>query len=134
MWINKKREDADFCHIAPCRLVQAVGRFKDAYCLYHQDEDYNFHVRFKVLTAASMMFTSETSVDNHFTRQYIPEDNSENYNFHTRGHENLKTRQQQKHLHIEQYLLLTLGWLPFINHGFKQLCKIESFNINSSVY
>jgi hypothetical protein len=38
------------------------------------------HVRFKVLTAASMMFRvvfwSETSVDNHFTRQYIPEDNS----------------------------------------------------------
>jgi hypothetical protein len=59
-------------------------------------------MRFKVLTAASMMFrivfwvvlpskmivdrlslmleavrTSETSVDNHFTRQYIPEDNSE---------------------------------------------------------
>jgi hypothetical protein len=23
--------------------------------------------------------TSETSVDNHFTRQYIPEDNSEHY-------------------------------------------------------
>jgi hypothetical protein len=47
---------------------------------------YNY-VRFQVLTAASMMFrcslmmeavrTSETSVDYHFTRQYIPEDNSE---------------------------------------------------------
>jgi hypothetical protein len=53
------------------------------------------YVIFQVLTAASMMFrivfwdvlpckmiveavrTSETSVDNHFTRQYIPEDNSE---------------------------------------------------------
>jgi hypothetical protein len=59
-------------------------------------------VRFQVLTAASMKFriifwdvlpckvivdrrflmmeatrTSETSVDNYFTRQYIPEDNSE---------------------------------------------------------
>jgi hypothetical protein len=46
-------------------------------------------VRFQVLTAASMMFravssgmmeavrTSETSVDNHFTRQYNPEDSSE---------------------------------------------------------
>jgi hypothetical protein len=32
--------------------------------------------------------TSETSVDNHFTRQYIPEDNSEH---HTRRRENLKT-------------------------------------------
>jgi hypothetical protein len=55
-------------------------------------------VKFQVLTAASMMFRvvfwdillckiivyrrfrgaySETSVDNHFTLQYIPEDNSE---------------------------------------------------------
>jgi hypothetical protein len=31
--------------------------------------------------------TSETSVDNYFTRQYIPEDNSE---LHTRRRENLK--------------------------------------------
>jgi hypothetical protein len=31
---------------------------------------------------------SETSVDNHFTRQYIPEDNSEH---HTRRRENLKS-------------------------------------------
>jgi hypothetical protein len=32
--------------------------------------------------------TSETSVDNHFTRQYIPEDYSE---LHTRRLENLKS-------------------------------------------
>jgi hypothetical protein len=32
--------------------------------------------------------TYETSVDNHFTRQYIPEDNSEH---HTRRRENLKS-------------------------------------------
>jgi hypothetical protein len=32
--------------------------------------------------------TSETSVDNQFTRQYIPEDNSEH---HTRSRENLKS-------------------------------------------
>jgi hypothetical protein len=32
--------------------------------------------------------TAETSVNNHFTRQYIPEDNSEH---HTRRHENLKS-------------------------------------------
>jgi hypothetical protein len=32
--------------------------------------------------------TSETSVDNHFTRQYIPEDSSEH---HTRRRENLKS-------------------------------------------
>jgi hypothetical protein len=34
--------------------------------------------------------TSETSVDNHFTRQYNPEDNSEH---HTRRRENLKSRE-----------------------------------------
>jgi hypothetical protein len=32
--------------------------------------------------------TSETSVDNHFTRQYIPEDNSEH---HTRRRDKLKS-------------------------------------------
>jgi hypothetical protein len=32
--------------------------------------------------------TSETSVDNHFTQQYIPEDNSEH---DTRRRENLKS-------------------------------------------
>jgi hypothetical protein len=32
--------------------------------------------------------TSETSVDNYFTRQYIPEDSSE---LHTRRRENLKS-------------------------------------------
>jgi hypothetical protein len=41
--------------------------------------------------AASIMMetarTSETSVDNHFTRQYNPEDSSEH---HTRRRENLK--------------------------------------------
>jgi hypothetical protein len=33
--------------------------------------------------------TSETSVDNYFTRQYIPADNSE---LHTRRRENLKSQ------------------------------------------
>jgi hypothetical protein len=36
--------------------------------------------------------TSETSVDNYFTRQYIPEDNSEH---HTRRHENLKSHKDK---------------------------------------
>jgi hypothetical protein len=37
--------------------------------------------------------TSETSVDNYFTRQYIPEDNSE---LHTRRRENLKSHKYDK--------------------------------------
>jgi hypothetical protein len=40
--------------------------------------------------------TSETSVDNYFTRQYIPEDNSEH---HTRRRENLKSHMQKHNLH-----------------------------------
>jgi hypothetical protein len=42
--------------------------------------------------------TSETSVDNYFTRQYIPEDKSE---LHTRRCENLKS-------HIRLFALTTL--------------------------
>jgi hypothetical protein len=38
--------------------------------------------------------TSETSVDNHFTRQYNPEDNSEH---HTRRRENLKSHMYKAH-------------------------------------
>jgi hypothetical protein len=42
--------------------------------------------------------TSETSVDNHFTRQYNPEDSSEH---HTRRRENLKSH---KFIDIEIYV------------------------------
>jgi hypothetical protein len=35
--------------------------------------------------------TSETSIDNHFTGQYMPEDNSEH---HTRRRENLKCHKE----------------------------------------
>jgi predicted aspartyl protease len=37
--------------------------------------------------------TFETSVDNHFTRQYIPEDNSEH---HTRRRENVKSHKDEQ--------------------------------------
>jgi hypothetical protein len=42
-------------------------RFRDAYCLHHQG------------WMMEAVRTSETSVDNHFTRQYNPEDNSEHH-------------------------------------------------------
>jgi hypothetical protein len=47
--------------------------------------------------------TSETSVDNYFTRQYIPEDNSEH---HTRPRENLKSH-TEKMFKILPYFNLT---------------------------
>jgi hypothetical protein len=40
--------------------------------------------------------TSETSVDNHFTRQYNPEDSSEH---HTHRRENLKSHVHHHHTH-----------------------------------
>jgi hypothetical protein len=45
--------------------------------------------------------TSETSVDNHFTRQYIPEDNSEH---HTRRRENLKSHTADNVLFLKYYV------------------------------
>jgi hypothetical protein len=52
-------------------------RFRGAYFLHHHPSMVMEAVR-----------TSETPVDNHFTRQYNPEDNSEH---HTRRRENLKS-------------------------------------------
>jgi hypothetical protein len=54
-----------FWDILPCKMI-VDRRFRGAYCLHHQGW-----------------------VDNHFTRQYIPEDNSEH---HTRRRENLKSQ------------------------------------------
>jgi hypothetical protein len=45
-------------------------RFRDAYCLHYQGSGIMMETE----------RTSETSVDNYFTRQYIPEDNSEQRN------------------------------------------------------
>jgi hypothetical protein len=47
--------------------------------------------------------TSEMSVDNHFTWQYIPEDNSEH---HTRRRENLKSHIEQSLLVIRQFFIV----------------------------
>jgi hypothetical protein len=49
--------------------------------------------------------TSETSVDNYFTRQYIPEDNSElhtRFKIHTRRRENLKSHMIRKVLFLHK--------------------------------
>jgi hypothetical protein len=49
--------------------------------------------------------TSEMSVDNYFTRQYIPEDNSE---FHTRSRKNFKS-------HLREVVLPDLENSPLYN-------------------
>jgi hypothetical protein len=53
--------------------------------------------------------TSETSVDNNFTWQYIPEDHSEH---HTRRHENLKS---QNVINLVVHLSLRRGPDVFMN-------------------
>jgi hypothetical protein len=60
--------------------------------------------------------TSETSVDNHFTRQYIPEDNSEH---HTRRRENLKS-------HI--FLISSLMHLRFFTVVLRKMKIIQMCN------
>jgi hypothetical protein len=57
-----------FWDILPCKII-VDRRFRGAYCLHR-------HGWSLIMEAVC---TSETSVDNHFTRQYIPEDNSEHY-------------------------------------------------------
>jgi hypothetical protein len=53
--------------------------------------------------------TSETSVDNYFTRKYIPEDNSEH---HTRRSENLKS--QMPETYLSRKTLLTANGKHFL--------------------
>jgi hypothetical protein len=71
-----------FWVILPCKMI-VDRRFRGAYCLHHQPSSGIY---------SSLMMeavrTSETLVDNNFTRQYNPEDNSEH---HTRRRENLKS-------------------------------------------
>jgi hypothetical protein len=59
-----------FWDILPYKMI-VDRRFRGAYCLMME-----------------AVRTYEMSVDNHFTRQYIPEENSEH---HTRRRENLKS-------------------------------------------
>jgi hypothetical protein len=54
--------------------------------------------------------TSETSIENHFTRQYIPEDNSEH---HTRRRENLKSH-TSVNLYEITWLNIPEGCIVFI--------------------
>jgi hypothetical protein len=77
------------------RINNTVSKFQ-CVSLFFLRKTFTLDVRFQVLTAASMKLrfvfwdvfvalmmeaarTSETSVDNYFTWQYIPEDKSELY-------------------------------------------------------
>jgi hypothetical protein len=72
-------------NIYMCVCVCVCACVRACVCVCHSFVNRNDNVRFQVLTAASMMFRvvfwdvlpCRMIVDNHFTRQYIPEDNSE---------------------------------------------------------
>jgi hypothetical protein len=70
-----------FWDVLPCKII-VDRRFRVVYCLHHQSSLMMDAVR-----------TSETSVENHFTRKYMPEDNSEH---HTRRRENLKSHEDER--------------------------------------
>jgi hypothetical protein len=65
-----------FWDVLPCKII-VDQLFRGAYCLHHQGS-----------LVVEAVCTSETSVDNYFTRKYISEDNSE---LHTRRRENFKS-------------------------------------------
>jgi hypothetical protein len=67
--------------------------------------------------------TSETSIDNYFTRQYIPEDKSE---LHTRRRENLKS-------HIFHTVPFRRGWSPrrFYRIFSEAYCFILNFYLHT---
>jgi hypothetical protein len=67
--------------------------------------------------------TSETSVDNYFTRQYIPEDKSE---LHTRRRENLKS-----HISWKVFLKLVSRFISDEPHS-EHSCVLR-FNMKSSL-
>jgi hypothetical protein len=55
-----------FWDVLPCKII-VDRRFIGTYCLHHQGSNLMMEA----------VRTSETSVDNYFTRQYIPDENSE---------------------------------------------------------
>jgi hypothetical protein len=74
------------------------------------------------------MIASETSVDNHFTRQYIPEDNSE---LHTRRRENLKSHKKLFHNILEgsHIFVAVTERLVFICHWRKGVTDVTQLII-----
>jgi hypothetical protein len=72
--------------------------------------------------------TSETSVDNHFTWQYNPEDNSEH---HTRRRENLKSHKETGCFptHIKHWLSLKQSFMQIYivnTHFYVKICFLDN--------
>jgi hypothetical protein len=61
-----------FWDVPPCKII-VNGRFRGTCCLHHQGDEAVIPL---MMEAAR---TSETSFDNYFTRQYMPQDKSELY-------------------------------------------------------
>jgi hypothetical protein len=74
--------------------------------------------------------TSETSVENHFTRQYIPEDNSEH---HTRRREN-KVKRYNKRWFIIGTCYISITELKAASKRVTSTLKMGQTRGNSAVY
>jgi hypothetical protein len=85
--------------------------------MFNKNKNVRQHTIFKLINYLFIIVfwdvvrTSEMSVDNHFTRQYIPEDNSEHQ---TRRRENLKS-------HIINYLINSVTVYMFWPFGHLQV-------------
>jgi hypothetical protein len=81
--VQSRREIPSLSSLIPDWSTESTG------LLYNRDP-------FALVSLIALMMetarTSKTSVDNYFTRQYIPEDKSE---LHTRCHENLKSHRRK---------------------------------------
>jgi hypothetical protein len=61
-----------FWYIAPCSLVEVNRRFRSAYCLHHQGDNYSIELFISLMM--EVVRTSDTSANfNEITRQYITE-------------------------------------------------------------
>jgi hypothetical protein len=65
--------------------------------------------------------TSETSVDNYFTRQYIPEDNSELHTRHREKFKSHKTINVSFHILSDSSITITLPHSTLNNLGSRKI-------------
>jgi hypothetical protein len=118
-----------FWDVLPCKII-VDRRFRGAYCIHHHGVISQKTAIFLVhiLQTSSLMMeavgTSETSVDNYFTQQYIPEDNSEH---HTRRRENLKSHMYER---LSMFSLQDTTASKFYSRYCQGRCGGDSVNKN----
>jgi hypothetical protein len=72
--------------------------------------------------------TSETSVDNYFTQEYIPEDNSEH---HTRRRDNLKSHKVMTYVLLNRQIHTTIGTTMLFQYTI--IFRLNVLHVSSSL-